>query len=298
MHPDDVKKTTFRAHHGHYEFLVMPFGLTNASATFQALTNGILGPFLRCFILVFLYDILIYSPSWSEHLRHIRMVFEALQCHHLVLKRSKCTFGAKIVSYLGQVISASGVEMDQQKVVAVEDWLTLTSMRVVRSFLGLAGYYRRFIKDWHDSYPQTRLLKKEAFRWSEEASFAFQALKQALVSAPVLQLSDLSKSFIVECDASDSGFGAMLHQGSGPVAFFSHAIAPRHAKLVAYERELIGLVQAVRHWRPYLWGCSFLVLIDHYSLKFLLDQRLSTIPQHQWVSKLMGYDFLVEYWPG
>ncbi|WVZ98121.1 hypothetical protein U9M48_043599 [Paspalum notatum var. saurae] len=123
-------------------------------------------------------------------------------------------------------------------------------------------------------------------------------LRKALTQAPVLQLPDFQRPFIVECDASGSGFGAVLHQGEGAVAFFSRPIAPRHAKLAAYERELIGLVQAVRHWRPYLWGRLFVVKTDHRSLKFLLDQRLSTIPQHQWASKLIGFDFTVEFKPG
>jgi hypothetical protein len=102
----------------------------------------------------------------------------------------------------------------------------------------------------------------------------------------------------VECDASSTGFGVVLHQGDGPIAFFSYMIAPQHAKLAAYERELIGLVTSVKYWRPYLWGRTFLICSDHYSLKYILDQRLSTIPQHQWVSKLLGYDFTVEYKPG
>jgi hypothetical protein len=142
------------------------------------------------------------------------------------------------------------------------------------------------------------LLKKQAFHWSGEASCAFSALKKALTSAPVLQLPDFQKSFIVECDASGAGFGAVLHQGSGPLAFFSKQFAPRHMKVAAYERELIGLVQAVRHWRPYLWGRPFIVRTDHFALKFMLDQRLSTIPQHHWISKLLGYDFTIEYRPG
>ena len=116
--------------------------------------------------------------------------------------------------------------------------------------------------------------------------------------APLLQLPDFTKRFVVDCDASDTGFGAVLHQGDGPIAFFSRAVAPHHAKLPAYERELIGLVKAVRNWRPYLWGRAFTVRTDHSSLKFILDQRLSTIPQHAWVSKLFGYDLMVEYRPG
>jgi len=111
-------------------------------------------------------------------------------------------------------------------------------------------------------------------------------------------MPDFTKPFVVDCDASGVGFGAVLHQGVGPLAYFSRPFAARHINLAAYERELIGLVQAVRHWRPYLWGRHFLVRTDHYSLKFLLDQRLSTVPQHQWISKLFGFDFSVEYRPG
>jgi hypothetical protein len=120
----------------------------------------------------------------------------------------------------------------------------------------------------------------------------------ALTTTPVLQLSDFSKPFIVNCDALGAGFGVVLHQDAGPLAFFSRAVTPHHAKLAAYERELIGLVKAVRHWRPYLWTRPFVVCTDHFNLKYLLDQRLSTIPQHAWVSKLFGYQFKVEFKPG
>jgi hypothetical protein len=141
------------------------------------------------------------------------------------------------------------------------------------------------------------LLKWEVVRWSKEAEDAFVQLKQALMTAPLLQMPDFTKRFVVDCDASGVGFGAVLHQGEGDIAYFSRAVATHHQKLPAYERELIGRVKAVRHWRPYLWGRPFTVRTDHYSLKFLLDQRLSTIPQHTWVSKLFGYDITVEYRP-
>jgi hypothetical protein len=161
------------------------------------------------------------------------------------------------------------------------------------------GYYRKFIRGYGDiAAPLTQLLKRESFRWSSAAAAAFDALKNALTSASVLQLPDFDKSFVIDCDASGSGFGAVLHQGVGPLTFFSRAIAPHHAKLAAYERELIGLVKAVRHWRPYLWTRPFVVRIDHFSLKYLLDQRLSTTPQHTWVSKLFGYQLSVEFNPG
>lgn len=159
---------------------------------------------------------------------------------------------------------------------------------------------RRQLPPVHQDYgsiaaPLTKLLRKEAFAWTDEATTAFEALKRTLSTAPVLHLPDFSRQFTVDCDASRSGFGVVLHQDAGAIAFFSRPFAARHLKLAAYERELIGLVQAVRHWRPYLWGRAFVVRTDHYALKFLLDQMLSTVPQHHWVSKLFGYDFAVEY---
>lgn len=269
---EDIHKTAFRTHEGLFEFVVMAFGLTNAPATFQALMNDVLRPFLRLFVLVFFDDILIYSSSWSDHLRHVKTVLEALRTHQLFLKRSKCSFGEELVAYLGHVITVDGVAMDSAKVLGVVDWPQPRSVRAVRGFLGLAGYYRKFIRDFGViAAPLTALLKKESFLWSEEADHAFFALKTALTTVPVLQLPDFTKAFTVECDASGFGFGTVLHQGAGPIAYFSRAIAPRHASLAAYERELIGLVEAVRHWRPYLWGRSFIVKTDHYSLKFLLD---------------------------
>jgi len=299
MHADDIEKTTFCTHHGHFEFLVMPFGLTNAPATFQSLMNTVLQLYLRKFVLVFFDDILIYSPSWTAHLQHVKAVLTVLREHQLCVKRSKCSFAAPSVAYLGHIISAGGVAMDHSKVEAVTSWPQPRSTRGLRGFLGLAGYYRRFIKDFGAiAAPLTRLLRKDAFLWSEAAASAFTALKQALAAALVLQLPDFELPFTVDCDASGSGFGAVLHQGTGAIAFFSRLFSPRHMKLAAYERELIGLVQVVRHWRPYLWGRRFVVRIDHYALKFLLDQRLSTLPQHQWVSKLFGYDFAIEFRPG
>jgi hypothetical protein len=295
MEPTDVEKTAFHTHHSHFEFLVMSFSLTNSPATFQALMNDILHDFIKVFVLVFFDDILIFNGSWSVHLQHIHAVLGHLQEHSLAVKRSKCSFGASTVAYLGHVITVEGVAMDADKVAAVRAWLTL---RIVRGFLGLMGYYRKFIRGYGDiAAPLTRLLKREPFQWSSVVTAAFDALKNALTSAPVLQILDFNKPFIVDCDASDSGFGAVLYQGIGPLAFFCHAITLHHTKLVAYERELIGLIEAVRHWWPYLWTRPFMVRTDHFSLKYLLDQRLSTIPQHAWVSKLFRHQFSVEFKP-
>jgi hypothetical protein len=248
MFTRDIDKTAFHTHHGHYEFLVMSFGLSNAPATFQALMNDVLRPYLRRFVLVFFDDILIYSSSWAEHLQHISIILNELQAHQLHLKHSKCSFGAPSVAYLGHVISEAGVAMDADKVAAVSAWPQPRSARGLHGFLGLAGYYRKFIRDFGlIAAPLTRLLRRDAFSWDKEAEDAFQALKRALTTGPVLQMPDFDKIFIVDCDASGVGFGAVLHQGVGPVAFFSLPFAARHLKLATYERELIGPVQAVCH---------------------------------------------------
>lgn len=289
MHPDDIGKTAFHTHQGHFEFLVMPFGLTNAPSTFQALMNEVLKDFLRKFVLVFFDDILIYSNLWAEHLQHVKLVFDTLRKHKLFIKRSKCSFGAPSVGYLGHIISGDGVSMDPSKVTAVEAWPRPTTVKALRGFLGLTGYYRKFIAGYGVvAAPLTVLLKKDSFSWSPSAHQAFNDLKRALMTAPLLQLPDFSKQFVVDCDASGSGFGAVLHQGDGAIAFFSRAVAPHHAKLPAYERELIGLVKAVKNWRPYLWGRSFKVRTDHYSLKLILDQRLSTIPNILGLASCLG----------
>jgi hypothetical protein len=281
MHPADVEKTAFRTHDDLYEFLVMPFGLTNAPATFQALMNDVLRPFLRQFVLVFFDDILIFSSSWAEDLHHIRQVLSAMHAHQLFLKLSKCSFGETSVAYLGHVVSAEGVAMDVSKIQSITEWPRPRSVRTLRGFLGLAGYYRRFIQDFGKlAAPLTSLLKRDAFQWSPATETAFLELTRSLTSAPVLALPDFTRPFIVECDASGSGIGAVLHQADGAIAFFSRALPPRHCGLAAYERELIDLSQAVRHWCPYIWGRAFIVRTDHQPLKFILDQRLSIIPQH------------------
>jgi hypothetical protein len=211
-HSADIEKTALRTHHDHFEFLVMSFGLSNAPATFQALMNDVLHPFLRRFMLVFFDDILIYSTSWSEHLQHVGLVFTTLRAHGPLLKRSKCSFGALSVAYLSHVISTDGVAMDSDKVAAVASWPLPRSPRGVRGVLGLAGYYRKFIRDFSSiAAPLTRLLWKEAFVWTAEADKAFAALKWALSSAPVLQMPDFECQFVVYCDASGTGFGTILH---------------------------------------------------------------------------------------
>jgi hypothetical protein len=197
--------------------------------------NDVLRPFLRCFVLVFFDDILIYSASWADHLRHLWAVFTILQQHQLFVKRSKYAFGERSIAYLGHVIFDTGVTMDPVKVQAVSTWPQPHSARVVRGFLGLAGYYRKFVQDYGSiAAPLTALLKKDDFSWNDKAAAAFQALKAAVTSAPVLALPDFARPFVVECDASIYGFHAVLIQDKHPIAYFSRPVAPRHHSLAAY----------------------------------------------------------------
>ncbi|KAD6453982.1 hypothetical protein E3N88_08688 [Mikania micrantha] len=295
----DITKTAFRTHDGHYEFLVMPFGLTNAPSTFQRIMNDIFRPFLRKFVLVFFDDILIYSSSWSNHLSHVQIVLQTMLAHKLVAKRSKCSFGQTRIAYLGHFISGNGVSVDPAKIDSIQQWPTPATVKDIRSFLGLAGYYRRFIKNYATiASPLTDLLKKDMFCWTPNTATAFTALKAALSTTPVLQLPDFNQPFTIETDASGIGVGAILSQNKHPVAFFSQKLCPRMQHASAYQREMFAITQAIAKWRQYLLGRKFVVITDQQSLRNLRDQVIQTPDQHKWLGKLLGYDFDVVYRPG
>ncbi|CAM8968817.1 unnamed protein product [Rhodiola kirilowii] len=299
MHHEDIHKTAFRTHEGHYEFLVMPFGLSNAPSSFQAEMNSIFRHLLRKTVLVFFDDILVYSKSWPDHVRHLHEVLQILQLNSFYAKPSKCDLARSSLAYLGHIISGSGVAVDPEKIKAISQWPCPTSVKQLRAFLGLTGYYRKFVANYASLVaPLTQLLRKDAFIWTALASEAFNALKKAMTSTPVLALPDFTQSFTVQTDASGSAVGAVLSQQGRPIAFFSRILTPQLRTTSVYNQELCAVVQAVLKWRQYLLGNHFTIVIDHQPLKTLLTQTVQTPEQQRWVSKLLGFDFNVIYTPG
>ncbi|KZV27225.1 hypothetical protein F511_04678 [Dorcoceras hygrometricum] len=189
--------------------------------------------------------------------------------------------------------------MDPGKVAAVEQWPKPTSTKEVRGFLGLTGYYRKFIRDYGKiAKPLTDLLKKDSLGWNDDAQGAFELLKKAISTAPVLRMPDFKQQFVIECDASGRGVGAVLTQDGRPVAYFSKALASRSLSKSTYEKELMALVLAIQHWRPYLLGRKFLVMTDHRSLTSLMKQRVTTPDQQHWMRKLLGFEFEIRHKAG
>lgn len=243
----------------------------------------------------FFDDILVFSKDLAGHIVHVQQVLAVLLQNRLRANRKKCSFGQSSLEYLGHVISGAGVAACPSKTAAITSWPVPMDVEGLRGFLGLTGYYRRFVQGYGKlAKPLTELLKKDKFQWTEEATSAFQSLKSAMVDLPLLAVPDFNKVFVVETDASSKGLGAVLMQEGRPLAFWSQGLSLRAQQKSVYERELMALVQAVTKWRHYLLGHHFVVKTDQRSLKFLTDQRLFSAEQFKWAVKLIGLDFEIQ----
>nr|AAX95936.1 retrotransposon protein, putative, Ty3-gypsy sub-class [Oryza sativa Japonica Group]ABA93392.2 retrotransposon protein, putative, Ty3-gypsy subclass [Oryza sativa Japonica Group] len=260
---EDISKTAFTTRYGLYECTVMSFGLTNAPAFFMNLMNKVFMEFLDKFVV-----------SEEEHEQHLRLVLEKLKEHQLYAKFSKCDFWLSEVKFLGHVITAQGVAVDPSNVESVTKWTPPKAMSQIRSFLGLAGYYRRFIENFSRiARPMTQLLKKEEkFKWTAECDKSFEELKKKLVSAPVLILPDQMKDFQVNCDASRHRLGCVLMQEGRVVAYASRQLRPHEGNYPTHDLELVAVVHALKIWRHYLIGNRCEVYTDHKSLKYIFTQ--------------------------
>ncbi|KAL0540220.1 hypothetical protein IC582_024453 [Cucumis melo] len=281
----DAPKTAFRSKYGHYEFIVMSFGLTNAPTVFMDLMNRVFREFLDTFVIVFIDDILIYSKTEAEHEEHLRIVLQTLRDKKLYTKFSKCEFWLKQVSFLGHVVSKAGVSVDPAKIEAVTNWTRPSTVSEVRSFLGLAGYYRRFVENFSRiATPLTQLTRKGApFVWSKACEDSFQNLKQKLVTALVLTVPDGSGSFVIYSDASKKGLGCVLMQQGKVVAYASRQLKSHEQNYPTHDLELAAVVFALKIWRQYLYGEKIQIFTDHKSLKYFFTQKELNMRQRRWL---------------
>jgi hypothetical protein len=284
--------------------MVMPFGLTNAPATFMTLMNDIFREYLDQFVIVYLDDILIYSKTKGEHLKHVNLVLRKLREHRLYGKLSKCEFLKDEVEYLGHYISAEGISVDQHKIEAVKSWPIPTNISELRSFLGLASYYRKFVKGFSAiATPLTALLHKDkTYLWEKDQQSAFEKLKQHLVSAPVLILPDPTKPFTVTTDASDLAIGAVLSQNQGkgdqPIAFESRKLSPAEQNYPIHEKELLAIVHAIKLWCIHLERQAFTIITNYAALKYIKSQTTLSRRQARWLETLQSVTYEVKYKPG
>ncbi|GKB28693.1 putative reverse transcriptase domain-containing protein [Tanacetum coccineum] len=276
VHEDDIPKTAFRTRYGHFEFTIMPFGLTNAPVVFMDLMNKVCRPYLDKFVIVFIDDILIYSRTLKEHVDNLRSVF------------------------LGHMVNGNGIHVDHSKIEVVKNWKAPRTPSEVRSFLGLAGYYHRFIENFSKIAKSLTILtqKCKTFDWGEEQELAFQTLKDKLCNAPVLALPDGPEDFVVYCDASGLGLGCVLMQRGKVIAYASRQLKIHEKNYTTHDLELGAVVFALKIWRHYLYGTKSVIYTDHKSLQHIFSQKELNMRQRRWIELFSDYDCEIRYHPG
>ena len=294
------QKTGFATSEGQFQFSRLPFGLINAPYVFQTLMHKVLRGLLYKYSLVYIDDVLVFSQNLKEHIEHLDEVFKRFRQANLRLHPKKCVFGVRKIKYLGYIMSGQGIEMDQSKVKAMRDFPTPISAKTLRSFLGFCGFYRRFIKGYAEVvHPMHWLLKMDAtFVWSDECEKAFVKLKDAMSTAPILRYPDFNKEFTLITDASYQSIAYILAQEDEgkllhPVGYGGRSLRPNELNYTVTEIELLSLLEACRHFHPYLANRPFKVLCDHVSLKYLSTLKVATGRLARWAMYLMAYDMTI-----
>ncbi|MBW0568321.1 hypothetical protein O181_108036 [Austropuccinia psidii MF-1] len=298
--------TAFRAKYGSYEYLVIPFGLSNAPASFQNLVNDIFTDLLDIFVLVYLDEIMVFSSSEEEHVKHVASVLQRLRENNLFAKASKCLFHASSVEYLGYSVLRDGGKIDSSKAQKTLNWPQPKNIKSLQSFLGFSNFYCCFIKNYSKNITSlSSLVKKDSpFIFNEEACSQFQILKEAFTTSPIISHFNPSLPAIVETYASDYSLGSVLSQvndsGNHPIAFDSHKLLPAELNYEIHDKELLGIVWALKRWRAFLLSISnsFEFLADHYSLQYFMSPKVLTCHQAHWAEFFSEFHFTITYHPG
>lgn len=315
MDPESVAKTAFNTIYGKYEFLVMPFGLCNAPATFQTLMNRVLRKFLWKICVVYLDDILIFSKTKEEHAQHLQEIFKALQQEKLFTSTKKCVVGVQEVEFCGHLITPNHTRPLQDKLDIINTWPTPSNAQQVRQFLGLASYYRRYIKGFAKlAAPLSDLLKEEdaslrakkrrPISWNAQCTVSFKTLKDALATGPVLVAPDKDKPYTVETDASEWAIGSVLYQEGQdsklhPVAFGGRKLKNAELNYPVHEKEGLAIKEALRQWEHYIQnGFTTVILTDHESLKYLQTMKTPSKRVARWFEEFSEFDIDIRYRKG
>ena len=301
IHPRDRPKTAFSTHTGHYEFNRMPFGLANAPATFQRVMNYALSGTIGSECFVYLDDIIIYSSTFEQHLQKLRTIFRRLYDNHLLIQLDKTEFLKTEVAYLGHIISENGISPNPKKIKEILELPPPNDLKSVQRFLGMAGYYRRFIQNYSELSKPLSLLthKNHEFQWTDEQQKSFERLKKEMTSDKLmLHFPDFTKEFALNTDASSYAIGAVLSQDERPIAFASRTLNSAEQNYSTIEKELLAIVWATKHFRPYLYGRKFLILSDHKPLVWLFNIKDPGSRLLRWRLKLNEYQYTIRHISG
>lgn len=300
MQRESKKYTAFSTTQGHFHFNRMPFGLKNAPATFQRMMDTALRGLIGKYCLVYLDDIIIFGSTIQEHNQNLATVLQRLKDLGLKIQPDKCEFLKPELEYLGHVVTAEGIKPNLEKIECVKNFKIPKTPTNIKSFLGLAGYYRKFIKNFSKiAKPLTDLIKKDTpFHWTEKQQIAFETLKDKLCTAPILQYPDFDKTFTLTTDASNDGLGAILSQEGHPCCYISRTLNPPEKNYSTTEKELLAIVWAVKRLRQYLLGRKFIIQTDHQALKWLKNVKDPSSRLMRWRLRLEEYDYDIEYKKG